>query len=394
MAVRILVCSIEAPLPPTNGLRLQVKALTGALGERHEMRTVAFRMPDQEGDGADLRLVDWPRRSTARTLALVAGSLVTYSPFGLSEVTRRMRGPLLEEMESFEPDVVHVTPGRLAGLGGAIRAPRVLAALDAAYVNYEAHRQIARGASRWVLGTHVKRMRRFEARAYGGFGRVVVVTEEDRRALHSINPSLEVGVIPNGVDRAAFAQVPGIERQPGLIVFSGVMSYSPNIAGARWMAKEVMPRVRAWNPDARFSIVGRSPAPEILELDGIDGTSVVGEVPDMAQWLSRASVYVCPMVSGTGIKNKLLEGLVNGAPCVGTTRALQGLSAVSGEELLAADDPLEFAEHVARLLQDRDLARRLGAAGRAYALREHTWEAVASSYETLYEEVIARGERR
>jgi polysaccharide biosynthesis protein PslH len=389
--MRILICSIEAPLPPTNGLRLQVKALAAALRERHEVKIVAFRMPDQHGAATDqsMRLVDWPQRTPTAKAKLVAQSLLTNKPFGLSEIEARMRGPLVEEMKAFRPDVVHVTPGRLAGLANAIDRPAVLAALDAAYVNYESHRDVARGPARWVLGTHVKRMRRFEGRAYTGFSRVVVVTEGDRTSLHSLNPSLPVDVVPNGVDDVAFGPVSGVERDPNQVIFSGVMSYSPNIAAARWMATEVMPRVRSWNAEARFSIVGRAPSSEVVALADTESTDVVGEVADMAEWLSRAGVYVCPMVSGTGIKNKLLEGLVNGAPCVATTLALQGLSARPGREVLGADDPDEFAEHVARLTQDRELAARLGEAGRAYAVANHSWGAVASSYEAVYDDAIA-----
>ena len=388
--MRILICSIEAPLPPTNGLRLQVKALSEALGERHDVRIVAFRMPDQTGTADDSwRLIDWPQRTRAATAKLVAQSLITNKPFGLSEIDARIRGPLREEMDAFKPDVVHVTPGRLAGLAEVIDRPAVLAALDAAYVNYESHRDVARGASRWILGTHVKRMRSFEGRAYAGFGRVVVVTEGDRDSLHAVNPSLVVDVVPNGVDEVAFGPVPGVVREPNRVIFSGVMSYSPNIAAAKWMTTEVMPRLRTWNADARFSVVGRSPSPEVLALSEEEGTDVVGEVADMAEWLSRAGVYVCPMVSGTGIKNKLLEGLVNGAPCVATTLAMQGLSARPGEDVLVADEPDAFAEHVARLVQDRDFARQLGEAGRAYAVAHHSWRAVASAYEGVYEEAIA-----
>ena len=389
--MRILICSIEAPLPPTNGLRLQVKALTAALRERHDVRIVAFRMPDQTptGDDHSLRLIDWPERTTAGKAKLVAQSLLTNKPFGLSEIEARMRGPLREEIEKFDPDVIHVTPGRLAGLAEVIDRPAVLAALDAAYVNYESHRDVARGPSRWILGTHVSRMRRFEGRAYRGFGRVVVVTEGDRESLRSLNPSLPLSVVPNGVDEVAFGPRPGATREPNHVIFSGVMSYSPNIAAARWMATEVMPRVLSWKADAHFSIVGRSPSSEVLALADQDGIDVVGEVEDMADWLSRAGVYVCPMISGTGIKNKLLEGLVNGAPCVATSLALQGLSINVGEGVLAADAPDEFAEHVARLTQDQELARSLGEAGRAYAVGHHSWGAVASSYEAIYEETIA-----
>ncbi len=74
--------------------------------------------------------------------------------------------------------------------------------------------------------------------------------------------------------------------------------------------------------------------------------------------------YACPMVSGTGIKNKLLEALSCGAPCIATSLACQGLGITTGKELL-------------------------GAAARSRVTAHHSWSGVAASYERLYEEAVA-----
>jgi glycosyltransferase involved in cell wall biosynthesis len=95
-------------------------------------------------------------------------------------------------------------------------------------------------------------------------------------------------------------------------------------------------------------------------------------------------VYACPMDSGTGIKNKLLEAMAAQAPCVATRLACQGLTAA---DLLVADTDDELASAIVELLRDPARAARLGAAGRAYVREHHDWDVVASAYEALWEEI-------
>jgi polysaccharide biosynthesis protein PslH len=151
----------------------------------------------------------------------------------------------------------------------------------------------------------------------------------------------------------------------------------------------VMPRVRAEHPCARLAIVGRSPSPAVLALDRLPGVEVVGPVSEMRPWLSRARAYACPMTTGTGIKNKLLEALANGVPTVAAPLALQGLRVEPGRELLVGRDESELATQLAAILADDELAASLSEAGRAYVRRHHDWDAVARAYTAVYREVAS-----
>ena len=118
---------------------------------------------------------------------------------------------------------------------------------------------------------------------------------------------------------------------PGRIVFTGAMNYPPNIVAADFLARLLLPRVRTVRPDTQLVIVGREPDPRVLGLAALDGVDVTGAVDDIRPWLQSAQVFVCPMLSGTGIKNKLLEAMASGLPCVATPLALQGLNVSAGQ---------------------------------------------------------------
>jgi glycosyltransferase involved in cell wall biosynthesis len=386
--MRILICASEAPLPPTNGFRLMLTALLQELRRRHEVRVLAILSPDQRSDpGTEpgLRLV--PRRKTSRAedAGALLRALVTRRPLTADNLAALLRGPLRDELDSFAPDVVHVSSGRLAALGQALSdRPAVLAALDAWHLNVDARALAAAGLRRRLLRSESDRVRRFIAAEYGRFDRLVVVSDPDRDALRKVDPSLDVDVVPNGVDVDFYAPDPDAARDPNRIVFTGLMSYAPNVLAAEYLAQRIFPRVRATCPDATLVLVGRAPAPRVRALAELDGVAVTGEVPDIRPWLTGSSVYACPMISGTGIKNKLLEAMACGMPCVATPLALQGLRATSERELLVGRTEEELAGALVRVLGDEELANSLGRQARAYVCAEHDWEAVARAYEHVY----------
>jgi len=389
--VRILICSLEAPLPPTNGLRLMLKALLSELRKEHDVRVLAFRSPDQTVPNEDpaVRLISRrPAGPIGRTVSLVR-AMVTRRPLGVQAIAARLRRPLQEELADFRPDVVHVTTQELALTSELLgETPSVLAALDAWHLNVAAGIRVSSGLRRFFLRRQLGWVRRFEGSVFRRFARVVVVSEQDRQALLALDRSMRVVVIPNGVDVERFAPAAANEEAVDLarILFTGVMRYPPNVAAAEYLARDIMPLVRARAPQAHLAIVGRDPSPSVRALSGLDGVDVIGEVPELRQWLTGSRVYACPMVSGTGIKNKLLEAMACGVPCVATPLAVRGLTAQAGRDLLVATDAEKFASHVVAVLTDDRLAAQLGAAGRDYVTANHDWAAVARDYVTAYME--------
>jgi glycosyltransferase involved in cell wall biosynthesis len=391
--VRILICSLEAPLPPTNGLRLMLQALLSELRKEHEVRVLAFRSPDQTAPNEDpaVRLISRrPPGPIGRTVSLVR-AMVTRRPLGVQALAARLRRPLQAELADFRPDVVHVTTQELALTSEVLgEKPSVLAALDAWHLNVAAGISISSGLRRFFLRRQLGWVRRFEGSVFRRFARVVVVSEQDRGALLALDRSMRVVVIPNGVDVERF--VPAAADEAALpvdrarILFTGVMRYPPNVAAAEYLARDIMPLVRARVPQAHLAIVGREPSPSVRTLSVLDGIEVIGEVPDLRPWLTGSRVYTCPMVSGTGIKNKLLEAMACGVPCVATPLAARGLTAQAGRDLLVASDAEKFASHVVAVLTDDRLAARLGAAGRDYVTANHDWATVARDYVTAYME--------
>ncbi len=235
---------------------------------------------------------------------------------------------------------------------------------------------------RMMLAVEERNSRRLEHWAVGAYDVVVTVSREDAAMI----PDGAV-VVPNGVDVARFRPSP--PPPAPRVVFTGALHTPPNRDGIRWFCAEVWPAIRARVADATLDIVGARPPSDVLALGNRDGVAVHADVPDVVPFLERACVAVVPLRIGSGSRLKALEAMAAGRPVVGTGIGLGGLEARPGRDLIVADDPGAFADHVARCLADRELAMRLGRQGRALVEERYSWERIGAEYATLLAERAA-----
>jgi len=370
------------------------------LARRHEVAVLATGSGREVADGDGLRaicrgvyMVPLSRAASLRSCALAAArgeplqSAVCQSP--------ALEGRLLELLAERRFDVVHVEHLRAARLGTLVPddVPTVFDSVDCISLLLERTLRASHSLrQRMVAALELRRTRAYEARLLGQFDRVVVTSPQDAQALRALAPRSEVAVVPNGVDLDYF-RPSGAPPDPATLVFSGKMSYHANVTAALHFVRRIFPLVRAARPDARLRIVGSDPPRAIRALGSDPAISVTGYVPDLREALGRAAVAVCPVTVKVGIQNKVLEAMAMGVPVVSTREGVEGLETEPGRDLLVADNPAGFAEHVCRLLADPGLRDRLGSAGRRYVEARHRWDVAAGRLEDLYSEAISSRRR-
>jgi sugar transferase (PEP-CTERM/EpsH1 system associated) len=228
------------------------------------------------------------------------------------------------------------------------------------------------------------RTKRFEGRLTQRFKEVAVTSEADRQALVELgSDSDHITVIPNGVDLDYF-KPQAVQRDPLRLVFTGKMSYHANIAAVEDLVLKIMPQVWTKQPDAHLYIVGKDPSPAVQALGEQAHVTVTGSVPDMRPYLAEAAAAISTVRYGVGIQNKVLEAMAMGTPVVCSAQASSALKTVNGEDLLVGDSAEAIANQIVDLLDSADLRARIGAAGRKYVEKYHTWDSAAAQFEMLY----------
>jgi polysaccharide biosynthesis protein PslH len=156
--------------------------------------------------------------------------------------------------------------------------------------------------------------------------------------------------LPNGVEQGSDDSGSG-SKDPNTLIFTGTMDFSPNYDGALWFIEHVMPLLVKRRPDIRLVVAGQMPIPRLLE-SVTSNIHVLGFVPDLRREIQRSQLYVAPLISGTGFRNKLIEAIASGTYVIGTPMALECLDDELRDTLLVARTPKEFAKQIDDFLKN------------------------------------------
>lgn len=175
----------------------------------------------------------------------------------------------------------------------------------------------------------------------------------------------------------------------GSALFVGGLDYAPNLEGLRWLVREAAAPLEQRVPGFRLDVVGHCPDAARAELQH-PLLALRGYVDDLAAELRGHRMLVAPILSGTGVKTKVVEAMAAGLPVVTTPAGVTGLEVQDGVHCHVASDPDDFAERVARLAGGPEGAARMGAAGRELAVGRHSLAAVAEGWRELLSRVAAQ----
>jgi sugar transferase (PEP-CTERM/EpsH1 system associated) len=393
--LKVLVLSAEPPYPPTHGgARLKLCNVLKFLNERHELTLLTFLETPDERDYlpalkeicSKVRVFDRKPISAPPTLRERF-----QAPFYKMAYTEEMAAAIQRELRESDFDLVHVDMAHMAVYTPLLRGKRkLLAAHDSQTLSRQSRLPLAttfgeKLRARWELG----RVRSFEQTFFPEYDECVVVAEEDRATLRWLCPTLRVEIIPNGIDLDFFRPTPRELEETNRLVFTGTMDFRPNVDAAKWFVAEILPLIRKQHPDAIFQVIGRNPTEDVRALAKVNGVEVTGFVADFRPLVARASVYVCPLRVGSGMKNKTLEAMAMGKAIVTTSEGASGIGGREGVEFVIAEDAGAFAQGVTRLMDDPMARARLGTAGRIFAEVNYSWERTGELFADTYERIGA-----
>jgi polysaccharide biosynthesis protein PslH len=242
-----------------------------------------------------------------------------------------------------------------------------------------AHRKVF-ALNRSLLRRHIRR---------SIANRTCLVASGSETAKYGNGPR-RVVVVPNVVPRSeSFVGVRDGHANTSTLLFVGTLDYAPNVEGLRWFIDEVLPGLRAANPDLRLLVVGRNPSPAVVELcSAAPAVTLHANVPDVVPFYEQAGIVVAPILSGGGTRIKIIEAAFARRPVLSTRIGAEGLELVNGEEIFLADSPAEFVSIYKQLLNS-DLYGEMAAAASQRVLREYSPERVAEIMRPLLAELAS-----
>ena len=230
-----------------------------------------------------------------------------------------------------------------------------------------------------LLLAEYKRVSRYERKVFDFFDKKTIISQPDRDKIQHPRRD-EIVIIPNGVDTSFFKPIVKEKRYD--VVFTGNMAYPPNVNGAEYLVRQVMPLVWLQKPDARVVIAGANPAQAVKALASPTVT-ITGWVDDIREYYASSKVFVAPMQIGTGLQNKVLEAMAMQLPCITSPLANKALMAKEGSEILIGRNAGEYAQHILSLLSDSQRMEQLTSKGYRFVLQNFNWEMTTARLEKV-----------
>ena len=393
--MKVLALTHRTPFPPDKGDKIRTHHLLTRLGRHAAVHLAAFAEPPSDVSHAgalrrhfaSIDLVPlsmrWQRlRALPAVLSLAPLTVPVFHRGAMERVVDGL-------VAAVRPDVIVAESTSMAPY--ALRhpsVPLVMDFVDADSAKWKAYADEASLVMRAVYLREAYTLRRFE-RAVAQRAKVSLVTADRERALlREIAPGCDVRTLANGVDTDYFTPRAAAPERPSAVFF-GAMDYHANVEAAVFLAREVLPRLRARHPSFHVVIAGSKPAPEVQALAALPGVTVTGYVADMRPHVQAAAVCVVPLRVARGVQNKVLEAMAMGVPVVASPAAAEGIDAQADRDLVIApvgDRGEATAQAVLALLDDPARLASLSASARSVVTDRYGWEPRARELLAVCEE--------
>jgi len=374
--MRILFLLSRVPYPIEKGDKLRAYYQLQYLSKKHEIILVALNR-----GRADEKAVRKIREFCSQVLVIQYG----YFQIALNLVRAFFTGKPLQVgyfynsrgQKKIDQIIAELKPQhifcQLLRVAEYVRHSNIPKTLDYQDVFSTGMKRRAETSSWWLRPLFLleyRRLLRYEHTIFSDFDNKTIISSPDRDLIpHPVNS--QIVVVPNGVDHEYFKPV---AREKAFdVVFTGNMGYPPNVNAAEYLISEIIPIVRNKIPGVTVMLAGATPHQRVLALAN-EKIRVTGWVEDMRECYASSKIFIAPMRIGTGLQNKLLEAMSMGLPCITSVLANQALGAAENSEILVGRSPEEFADHIIRLLTDREFARKIAEAGKAYVDNTYDWE--------------------
>ena len=354
-----------------------------------------------ETDGVTFRRLPPPRLSRVVLNALTRASLgklslnecLFFSPSLVDSVKR-----LSQDLES---DIVIAGMLRTFELAAATELPLVLEFEDLLSERYRTMAQGPRSPDA-ILGHYRENVPTWLARPVSSIAARLLRIEAvllDRRELLAAQQAEAVTLVSRDeldrlqcrsgsvVTAAPFAVQIDDASEPGpdswhkqKVAFVGELEYEPNRAAVRWFVNHVLPLAATGGMEhLTLHVLGNAPLDIQAEL-GSSRVKFDGYVVDLGHSLRTFPAIIAPVVSGGGVKNKVVEAMALGLPVVSTRDGVKGLDVIDGEHCYVADNPVEFIDCIRKAIDDPSDARAMGRRARSLVRREFSAEVLQTRW--------------
>jgi polysaccharide biosynthesis protein PslH len=361
------------PSLPDRLKRVRAFCLIKALSQQHKVHLLSLSTGTAGASFDEIKSlcvsITIVKKSFLKSFLDCTLAIPTVTPFEVAYCkSGEMEKAVVDLIKKHNIDLVYVKRLRAAQFAENVSIKKVLDTTDAMSLFYEKLSKKTRGIKKifdLIEGERYARYENYLAKKYHNW---VTCSQVDKEYLVSQITGASISVIPNVVDTTY--HIPNSIPEKHSIMVSGLMDKTVNIEAALFLALEIFPLVSKKIPDAKLYIVGPNPLSSIKNLAS-KNIIVTGFVKDIRKYIDASSVVACPVLTGTGTRNKILQAWAHRKPIVTTTEGLKGLQGENNRDCLVADTKEDFAAALIEVLNNK---------GKAEAIAQNGYDLVQKNF--------------
>jgi len=293
-----------------------------------------------------------------RTVALLGNLLLSSYPYNAQRFNSvKFKKEIINSLKQTQYDIIQLEGPYLAWYIPLIRnLSNAKISLRAHNLEHHIWRQSAVQEKARIRKCYFKnlagRILRLETDTLDRIDLLVPISMTDEKGFRDMGVRIPVFVCPAGLDVSRY--VKNEQMDAIKLFFIGALDWGPNLQGLDWFFKEVWPVIVNKWPEKTISLAGRNPSNNFTKRTVSANVTLKGELEDSLDFYKEHNVMIVPLLTGSGIRIKILEAMAMGKIVISTTIGASGLDAIAGEHLFIADTAEEFIRAI-QLIEDTPL---------------------------------------
>ena len=217
------------------------------------------------------------------------------------------------------------------------------------------------GVSKLLYKWMANQMFRYESFRLHTIDYLIAISERELLMFKASYPSLNGRVVPItwNTSNDSYQKTLKSNTQNISLFFIGSLDWKPNQEGLLWFLHKVWPICHAKFPHLSFYVAGRNMPDKIKQIT-LDGVFMMGEVGDAVAFVNQHDIAIVPLLSGSGMRAKIIEAMALGKVVITTSIGLEGIEAQDAFDVCLANSPEEFIDVIQHLLSHPDQMIKIG----------------------------------
>lgn len=398
--MRILQVANKFPYPAKDGGSIATLSLAKSfalLG--HDVTMLALNTSKHYTDpdtvpaelASAIRFISVPADTGIRVTKMIRNFLFSRIPYNAERfISKEFELALAKLLKEEVFDIIQLEGLYLAPYLDVIRAwskaKVVMRAHNIEHEIWERTVTLQSGIRKIYLRNLARRIKNMELYYLNLCDAVLPITSRDGEILMKLGCRLPCHVVPMGVNAADLLPDHSHLEFPSLFHI-GALDWMPNQEGLLWFFENVWGKVLEKHPATRFYLAGRNAPPKFTSL-AYPNIEFLGEVDDAYRFIRSKSIMVVPILSGSGMRIKIIEGMALGKAIVTTPIGTEGIATTHGENIFIAGNPGDFAAYICNLVENRELCLKTGENARNFVVDHFDNNAITGSLLAFYKNLL------